>query len=285
MKNPKNIYDFIDYREFLKTYYLNNKKNDPQFSYRVMARRMGFTSPNFLKLVIDGARDIGKSSLKKIVTGLDLKKKEAEYFSYLVFFSKAKTTEQKNYYYSLISALRSKKVISPIHPEQFEYYSNWYNIVIRELINNQPVDVDYVELAKKVNPPILPKQAKKAVKLLEDLKLIKRTKDGRFVHSSPLINTGNQVESLLIKNFHDKMIELAKSALHQLPPEKRETSSCTIKVSERGFEKVKARIQKFREEILQIARDDIDVDRVAQVNFQLFPISKEGINIDIKRGK
>ena len=285
MKDPKNIYEFLDYREYLKTYYLNNKKDDSQFSYRVMARRMGFTSPNFLKLVIDGERDIGKSSLKKIITGLELKKKEAEYFSFLVLFAKAKTTVEKNYYYGLISALRSKKVISPIHADQFKYYSNWYNIVIRELINNQPVDVDYGELAKKVNPPILPKQAKKAVKLLEDLTLIKRTKDGRYVHSSPLINTGNQVESLLIKNFHDKMIELAKSALHQLPPEKRETSSCTIKISNKGFIKIKDRIQKFREEILQIARDDFNVDRVAQVNFQLFPISKEGINIAKKRGK
>jgi uncharacterized protein (TIGR02147 family) len=275
MNKKPEVYEFLDYREYLKAYYEFNKKKDAQFSHRIMARKMGFTSPNFLKLVIDKERNIGKSSLQKIIKGLGLKKKEAEYFSYLVFFIKAKTRIEKNYYYSLISSLRSKKIISPIQKDQFKYYNDWYNIVIRELINNQPVDVDYTEIAKKIIPPVLPKQVKKSIKILEELGLIERTKNGRFVQSSPLINTGNEVESLLLKNFHDKMIELGRLSLEQFPSEKREISSCTVKISEKGFKRLKARLQEFREEVLQIVKEDDKVDRIAQVNFQLFPLSVE----------
>lgn len=279
-----NIFEFLDYREYLKAYYENNKQKDSQFSHRVMARNMGFTSPNFLKLVIDKERNIGKSSLKKIITGLNLKKKEAEYLSYLVFFIKAKSRIEKNYYYGLISSLRSKKVISAIQKDQFRYYTDWFNIVIREIINNQPVDtLDYAEIAKKVIPPILPKQVKKSIALLEEVGLIKRTADGRFIQSAPLINTGNEAENLLLKNFHDKMIELARQSLEQFPSEKREISSCTVKISEKGFKRLKKRLQEFREEVLQIVKDDADVDRVAQVNFQLFPLSIEGINKERKK--
>lgn len=275
-----NIFDYLDYRDYLKAYYDYHKKNDGRFSHRVMCRKMGFTSPNFLKMVIDKERNIGRSSIQKIITGLELKKKEAEYFSYLVYFIKAKTRVEKNYYYGQISALRTKKVISTIQKDQFRYYGNWYNIVIRELINNQPINVDYAELAKRVVPPVLPKQVKKSIQLLEELKLIKRTKDGRFVQSDPLINTGNEVESLLLKNFHDRMIELARLSLEQFPSEKREISSCTVKISEKGFKLLKTRLQEFREEILQIVKEDVDVDRVAQVNFQLFPLSKEVLNTE-----
>ncbi len=274
-----NIYNFLDYREFLKAYYEYNKKKDSQFSHRVMTRKMGFTSPNFLKLVIDKDRNIGKSSLQKIVTGLGLKKKETEYFSYLVFFIKAKSRIEKNYYYGLVSSLRSKKVISTIQKDQFKYYSDWYNIVIRELINNQSIDtLNFTEIAKKVIPPVLPKQVKKSIQLLEKLELIKRTKDGRYIQSSPLINTSNEVDSLFLKNFHDKMIELARLSLEQFPSEKREISACTVKISENGFKRLKTRLQEFREEILQIVKDDYNVDRIAQVNFQLFPLSTEGLN-------
>ena len=94
-----NIFEYLDYREFLKAYYDYHKKNDSQFSHRVMCRKMGFTSPNFLKMVIDKERNIGRTSVQKIITGLELKKKEAEYFSYLVFFVKAKTRVEKNYFY------------------------------------------------------------------------------------------------------------------------------------------------------------------------------------------
>lgn len=275
-----NIFEFLDYREYLKAYYDYHKENDEKFSHRVMSRKMGFTSPNFLKMVIDKQRNIGRSSVQKIITGFGLKKKEAEYFSYLVFFIKAKTRVEKNYYYVRVSALRAKKIISTIQRDQFKYYSNWYNIVLRELINNQPVDIDYASLAKKVIPPILPKQVKKSIQLLEELKLIKRTNDGRFVQSSPLINTGNEAGSLLLKNFHDRMIELARLSLEQFPSEKREISSCTVKISQKGFKRLKTRLQEFREEILQIVKEDVDVDRVAQVNFQLFPLSKEELNTE-----
>jgi uncharacterized protein (TIGR02147 family) len=80
----KSIYDYIDYRQYLHDYYLYHKTKDSEFSYRFLAKMIGFSSPNFVKLVIDGQRNIGKESLPKIIDALGLKKKEAEYFSYLV---------------------------------------------------------------------------------------------------------------------------------------------------------------------------------------------------------
>ncbi len=273
-----NIYEFLDYREFLKAYYCYNKEVVPRFSHRTMSKSMGFTSPNYLKLIIDKKRHLGKDSLEKVISGLKLKKKEAKYFYYLVLFAKAKAREEKNYYYGIIAGLRGNKTISPIYENQFKYYSEWYNIVLREIVNNQPIDLDYKEIAKKVVPPILPKEVKKAVGLLEELNFIKKTKDGRFIQSSTLLNTDDEVHSLFLKNFHTKMIDLARQSLEKFPSEKREISSCTVKVSEKGFKRLKERLQDFRKEILQIAKEDADVDRVAQVNFQLFPVSIEELD-------
>jgi uncharacterized protein (TIGR02147 family) len=277
MENSLNIYEFTDYREYLQAYYSYNKQHGKGFSYRSMAKDMGFTSPNYLKLIIDGDRDIGRTSLNKIINGLSLKKKEGEYFSFLVLFAKAKSEVEKHYYYSLIAGKRAGKVISAIQQEHYEYYEDWYNIVIRELVVGKTKNsLDFAALAKDVKPPILPKQAKKAVKLLEKLGFITVDDKGCYRYASRLINTANQVTSFAIKKYHTKMLELAGKSLHELQSHEREISACTVKISQKGFDHIKKRIQEFREELLQIAKDDYDVDRVAQINFQLFPISQVG---------
>ncbi len=274
MSKELNIYSFTDYREYLRTYYGFRKESEEGFSYRAMSKEMGFTSPNYLKLVIDGDRHIGRSALPKIVVGLGLKKIEAEYLSYLIFFAKAKSSVDKNYYYGLIAEMRNKRVIDTIKDDQYAYYDNWYNTVIRELVvGKSKENIDYSALAREVNPPIHHKQALRSVNLLEEMGFISVDENGQYRHASPLINTGNEASSYAIKQYHSKMINLGKESIEKYPSPQREISACTVRVSYAGFDRVKKRIQEFRQELLQMVQEDRDVDRVAQINMQFFPVS------------
>ncbi len=278
MKRIPDIYAYTDYRTFLADYYRTFKDADPEFSFRTMARSMGFTSPNFLKLVIDGEREIGKNSVKKVIEGVGLKKNEARYFSYLVFFRKAKTILDKNYYFGLITSLRAAKLVATIQPSQYEYYNDWYTIVVREMVEGKIAStLDHRELAKKIIPPVLPKQVKKALNTLTRIGLLSIDSHKRYRQSASLINTPDELNSFVVKKYHCAMIELARKSLDTFPPEKREFSACTVKVSGKGFDTLKRRIQEFREELLQIVDTDDAADRVAQINIQLFPLSQEGV--------
>ena len=264
----------------MKDYYLWQKQKAPDFSYRVFARQAGFSSPNFIKLVIDGKKNIGEESLEKLTKALTLKKREAEYFSYLVFFDQAKTTVNKNYYFGLIAGFKTRSDTARINADQYDYYSHWYNCVIREIAKGKSVDTDPAELAQEVQPAILPKQAKKSIKLLLELGLLTINASGNYVQSSSLVSTDRDIQSLAVRNFHSKMISLAREAIESVPREERDISSVTMKISDKGFNKIKKRIQEFREEIMQIIARDTGVDQVHQLNFQLFPVSKKG-----RRGK
>ena len=50
-------FQFQDYREFLRAYYAE-RKTHAKISYRAFSRRAGLGSPNYLKLVMDGARNL-----------------------------------------------------------------------------------------------------------------------------------------------------------------------------------------------------------------------------------
>ena len=58
MNIPSNIYNFSDYRDFLKDRYRQLKEADPVFSFRHFSKQAGFGSPNYLKLVMDGKRNL-----------------------------------------------------------------------------------------------------------------------------------------------------------------------------------------------------------------------------------
>lgn len=281
MKTKPSIYQFTDYRKYLEAYYLFHKKQEAGFSYRAMSQRLGFTSPNYLKLIIDGDRHVGKNAIDKITKGLELKSIESEYFSYLIHFAKAKTEVDRNWYFGQISRLRSGKITASIENSQLAYYEHWYNCVIRELVAGLKADsIDYGALARQVNPPIHHKQARQSVHLLEELQFISIDEKGYYRHSSPLINTGNEIASYAVKNYHKEMIEFGKQSIDKFDRDYREISSVTVKVSEKGFNQLKRRLQEFREEILHMIESDEDVDRVAQLNFQFFPLSSLNTECD-----
>jgi uncharacterized protein (TIGR02147 family) len=270
------IFEYTDYRKYLKDYFQFRKNSGEGYTFRQMSEELGFASPNFFKLVMENKRNLGATALKKTINKLGLKKKEREYFSYLVYFDHAKTTVERNYYFGLIASFRTRSSVAKINADQYDYYSNWYIPVIRELIVGKKArGLDFKELAGEVQPVILPKQAKKAVRILEEMNMIKKDASGRCVQASRLLETEKDIQSLAIRNFNREMIKRADESIETSSPEEREVSCLTVKISESGMKKMKKRIQEFKEELMQIVGDDKDVDRVYQVNFQLFPVSKK----------
>jgi uncharacterized protein (TIGR02147 family) len=272
--SPKHlsVLDFIDYRLYLTSFYQVTKKNVRGFSHRLMASRLGFTSPNFLKLVMDGNRNISKESLGKITKGLELNKQEAEYFSYLVFFAQAKNDIDKNYYFGLIAAMRGKKNVASLSPEQFEYFSEWYHPMVRELVSGCKEPLDYDAISRRLRVEVSAAKLRKSVALLLRLGLIKLNEENTYVHSAPLLNTQNELNSFAIRHYHTEVLDVAKKTLETVLPDKREFSHLTIKTSPEGFAKIKKRIQEFREEILQIVVEEPGADEICHVNFQLYPL-------------
>ncbi len=272
----KPVFEYTDYRQYLRDLYHERKACDPHYSHRAMARELGFSSPNFIKLVIDNKRNLAEKSLARVIEGLGLPKRASAYFSYLVFFCQARDTIQKNYYFGLLAAFRTRSTVARINADQYDYYNEWHTCVIRELVAGLPADsLDYAALADAVRPGVTPRQAKKAVRLLERIGMIERDATGRFRHSSRLVATDREMTSLAVRNYHKKMLQIAQESIERVEREEREISSLTINISPRGFNRIKKRIQEFKEELMQIVHDDTDVDTVYQVNFQLFPVSRK----------
>jgi uncharacterized protein (TIGR02147 family) len=271
----KSIYEYTNYRLFLKDFY-ESKKAESGYTYREFAKDAGMNSTSWLLHLIKGTKNLSADSIIRIAKALKLGKAETGYFEMLVPFTQAKTNSVKDHYFQRMLVLKRKLKVVKISEEQYEYYTKWHHPVIRSLACKMDFGEDYGKLGRCLLPPISDREAKKSVRLLEKLGMISRNAQGRHVLNSAVISTGDEVASLNVINYHKQVSRLAEDAHDLSPKEERDISALTLGIGEEDFHRIKARIQAFRKEIMEMAQAASDADRVYQLNFQFFPVGKAG---------
>jgi uncharacterized protein (TIGR02147 family) len=140
-----------------------------------------------------GERNLSKQSVLKFARALGINKKETEYFENLIFFNQSKTLEEKNYFLGKLMKYREKGDPKKIEEAEYDYYTNWYNPVVRELVCAVDFNDDYKRLGNAVVPAITPAEAAGSLALLQKLKFIVRADDGkRWQKTSLSLTTGNR---------------------------------------------------------------------------------------------
>ena len=86
----KSVFEYLDYRVYLKDFYEEKKSHQSFFSYRLFGNKVG-VDPSYLAKVFLKVRHIADESVGSFISFCGLKEKEAEYFEALVHFIKAKS--------------------------------------------------------------------------------------------------------------------------------------------------------------------------------------------------
>lgn len=267
------IFEFLDYREYLRAYYEAAKEAVPAFSYRYFSRRAGFSSPNYLKLIMDGDRNLTDDSVKKMVRGLELSEDEARFFADLVDFEQASDAAKKNEAYERVAASQQFRQARRLDHSMFEYLSRWYLPAIREMAAHDDFTDDPAWVAERVFPPISQGQAADALDLLFEMGLLVRDDDGAITRGEPTWTTGHEVRSLAIGNYHRQMLERAAESVEEVPREMRDLSQLTVVIEATTVHDLKERIHAFRESLIERCERDGGREVVYQIGIQLFPLS------------
>lgn len=263
---------YSNYRTFLRDLYEFRKSQQTSFSHRYFAQKAGIGSPNYLKLVMDGKRNLTKKSLVKFQTALGLKGRKAEFFENLVFFNQATTVSERNIYYENILKVRARSGLRKLEESQFQLFTDWRHIVIRELVALKGFRPNSQWILRRLGKGITVKQVEESLALLSEMGLLKRTANG-VAQSDVNITTSDEVRSLLVKNYHRQMMQKALTVLDTLPSSQRDISTITIPIHARDFLKIKEHIQLMRKEILNLSADPGEGGDVVHINIQLFPLT------------
>jgi uncharacterized protein (TIGR02147 family) len=271
--NPVSVFQFLDAREFLKQAYLARKGADPAFSQRYIAQALGGTSSSLFRQLLEGKSRLTGARVLKLARLFRLSKQEAAYFENLVAYTEAEDADEKRHAFEKLKAGDSSGRHALLAASQLEYLSKWHYGAVRELFAIHDFKGDYAALGKLLDPAISETEARNAVEMLLRLKLIRKTAQGSYEPTDRVVLSGPKASPEAVRPVLLGQLELARRALDVFPAPVRPFSGATVSVSEQSVRRIHERFLAFRREAFEIAMQDNAVDRLYQMNFQLFPVT------------
>lgn len=271
------VFDYTDYRKYLMDYYREQKVSSRAFSYRFFARKAGINSVGLYKDVVEGRQGLGQVLVVKFSQALGHGEREAEYFHHMVLFGEASSpAERRLYFRKMMSSYDSKA--ARIGGDQYEFYSRWYYSAARALLSYHAFRGDYAALGRALEPAIRPSQARAAIRVLAKLGLIGKDADGFYRPVDPVITAGaasdRNVQAMNIIHFQRTMLKMASKAYDRRDFRDVDMSTLTLSFSRETYLAVKKEIAELRRRIAGLAEKDARPDRVYQLSYNLFPLSR-----------
>ncbi len=268
-----NIYEYDDFRLYLKDRYEEKCRADPSYTYRKFAAEAGFTNPGFLNDVIKGRRKLSQDATQKMIKVFDMSETEAEFFRLLVAYRQAKNEERRQEIYRKILFRRNRSSFARLNPALNRYYQDFRYPLIRTAIMAFDFRGDYEALGRFTIPPIPSLLVRKYVRDLCEWGLVTQQTDGRYVVTDRVVEPPEKLRDQ-VKQINREWIVQALDALMKLPPDKRHISSMLISVSKETADLIRSRIETFREEMWKLVESDAGkAEKVMLLNIQYIPKS------------
>jgi len=275
------IFQYTDYRSYLKDALQDLKERDVKVSQRWIQQRLGVKTSGWLADLLAGRRRLGRAQLDIFCRLLDLSAREELYFQTLVDYVHARGAPQRNRAFEKLATFHEVPR-DLIDPDRFEYFSKWYYGAIREWLLVEPYKGDPALLARSLRPAITPAQAKEAIVVLERLGMIKRFASGEMrpsvEHVKKLAHFGPEHYYRYIR----AQLELGLDAVERIPKDERDVSALTLVLSEEGFRTFRQELKELRGRMIKLSEEENkkfwngvegDSRRVYQAMLQLFPVT------------
>lgn len=273
--NEKPLYPQIQnyscYRRFLIDFYNYKKHLRSGFSYRRFSALVGFKSPNYFQLLMKGERNLSTEMAESVAEAFCLKTHEVTYFISLVKQENSKSQEE------LLEAQKEglvalKKLVSKQISTQSNILSNWYNLVIRELVFFEDFEPSAEYVTNKTSGIINIKQAQEALDLLIKGGFLIQ-KEGQWVAEDPVLDTGDNLFSIHhIQKLHSESLKVWSDRVTKAPQDFQELGLINIPLSKDKIPELKQKMRKFQDEIIGWLHAENKADTLVQLGVYMIPI-------------
>lgn len=274
---------YTDYRLFLQDFFDyrrdQTKNNRRPYSYAMFSAAADIRSPNYLKLVIEGKRNLSDAMARKFAKAMGLTKNETDEFVALVRFTQTENPLERNQKLKTLSDLRVSQKLKrgEINQDTWEKVPSWVAWVLHALTDQKNVSANFESLYSQLRRKAKPEVVKRCLDKLMESGELSVTEDGRLEKGRLLMSGSENVPVDLVRKIQSELIYLGLESLAQDPPQDREFGAMTVALTEEEFEQLKFELRQFRKrwtKDIMVKRQQSKGDRVFQLNIQLFPVSE-----------
>lgn len=262
------------YRRYLGDWFQAQKAFQPRFSHRLFAARAGFSSSAFLPLILQKKRNLTDRHLEGFVRALNLSPRDAAIFRALVAKGNARDDSTRRQAEDALRAARQAGV-RRIVADQSQFYESWQHVAVHQALDCLEVGDDLASLRAFLSPSPSLAELRRSLELLQRLALVRRDDRGIWKTTDANLLGGARLGPWVLREFQAQMIDLGRTAHERFPSGRRIERTETLAVGQAAAERIRDRVRKCLDEIVEIAVSDPGPpDTLLQVNAQLFPLSE-----------
>lgn len=269
------IVSFTCYREYLRELIRAKQKVNPRFSFRKFSGVVGFKSPNYLQMIIDGRRNLTVATASLMAHKLKLSSGERDYFTSLVQMASAKNDADRNEAERARLVAVKKIVTKEIPAAQKEIFSKWYYLLVRELFLLPNAKSSPEWIMKMLSHCIDSEEAQSALAALVRCGFL-QSENGKLKPAEPVLDTNDQLmQAAMLRVFHSDTLKAWAKNLDRLNPRDQELGVLNIPIDSKKLPELRERIRRFQDEIIGWVQDEKTPDRVVQLGTYLVPFDSE----------
>jgi len=226
------IFNYLNYRDYLKEVLTERIQANRQYSLRSFARNLGI-QPSLLSEVLGGTRRLSPESANLVAQKLELASHERDYFELLVQLERAKNQTLKESTLRKIQQLNpDKKDIHDLGVDYFQMIAEWYHFAILRLTEIETFEWSKKNVARALG--IHEVEVATALERLERLQLIEKreTQDSRpkKIEDNYLVKSPMPNEAL--RKYHQQILQKNIEALTAQTPNERFTGTEDVLLSQ-----------------------------------------------------
>lgn len=268
-----NIFDYSDYREFLRDFFEMKKRVNPSWSYGLWSSKLGLNSISSITMVINGQRHAGKKIQKSLIDFFKFDAKESYYFEELVKIAKS-TKSDPNLTILMLEQNDELKQLREKNTPSIDLFFNWKAHCVKELTQLKDFFPTGTWIEIKTAGLIKKEEASELLDaLLEKKFLIKEFRDGKeVIVAASSIQPTKEVTLNGAHAYHKGLMENSFEAI-KTDKDKRSLHATTLSLTTESIPKAKELIREFQ---IQFSEDieSSPGDEVYQLNIQFFPLTK-----------
>ena len=278
-----NLFDFTSHQRFLEAVFKSRRAKNPNYSMRKFSSDLGFSSPRYASVIINGSHKISDNSLEKICTSLKLKGKKKEYFYILVQIANCKEEEKPALLKKALGINHSLSGL--VLDDSLGYYlenSACRHITLLVQIFGEEFIAEPLWIARHLRSDVPLEQISRALNYLIKYNFIKKV-DGAYINSQNNIVTKDEIPSHSIKKAQVDLLKEANDAL-KFSLEEREYGNISVPLAKDILPQLKEKLKKNRDELkMWINNRNKEVSEgnksktgflAISINFQMYPITK-----------
>lgn len=270
-----NIYNYTDYRAFLKDYIKAQKTLIPHYSLGLWSRKMGISSTSVLVNVLTGKRNPGPSLQKKIIGHFNFDQAEIEYFKDLVKLSKM--TSDPRLALGMMEKMKRQNNQDDLKVLNESAYTTTTKLSYQTLIAMVQLpefkeDAEWI--AKKMDLQMSASEIQTALQDLINFGVLVRNEQGQLKVAAKKVKASQALPENAQLQLQTEVLETAKMSLRTHALTERDFSARCLNIREENLPMLKEYIKEFQDKIAELFEESTSSSKVYLVNVNLMPLTK-----------